>query len=220
MVKIQVHTEWVKVVSNSLQPHGLYSPRNSPGQNTGVGSLSLLQGTFPTQGSNPGLPHCRQILYQLSHKGSPRILECAAYPFSRGSSQPRNALKRELKCKSQSSHASHGSWAETARKGNVMSSMCPLRLWFSVRVITAVSLSPTEAKLQSLWHSFLGPGFHISSQGSTVFLWGHVSHMMLFLPSYCCVFRMSCKRKILKLNYKKYRIDARLVSWLTCWDPE
>ena len=53
---------------------------NSPGQNTGVGSLSLLQGIFPTQGSNPGLPHCRWILYQLSHKGSPRILEaeCAA----------------------------------------------------------------------------------------------------------------------------------------------
>ena len=59
------------VVSDSLQPHGLYSPWNSPGQNTGVGSLSLLQGIFPTQGSKPGLLHCRQILYQLSHKGSP-----------------------------------------------------------------------------------------------------------------------------------------------------
>ena len=58
------------VVSDSLQPCGLYSPWNSPGQNTGVGSLSLLQGIFPTQGSNPGLPYCRQILYQLSHKGS------------------------------------------------------------------------------------------------------------------------------------------------------
>ena len=44
---------------------------NSPGQNTGVGSLSLLQGIFPIQGSNPGLLHCRQILYQLSHKGNP-----------------------------------------------------------------------------------------------------------------------------------------------------
>ena len=51
-----------------------HSPWNSPGQNTGVGSLSLLQGIFPNQGSNPGLPHCRQILYQLSHKGSSRIL--------------------------------------------------------------------------------------------------------------------------------------------------
>ena len=46
-------------------------PWNSPGQNTGVGSLSLLQGIFLTQGLNPGLPHCRWIFYQLSHKGSP-----------------------------------------------------------------------------------------------------------------------------------------------------
>ena len=61
-----------------------------PGQNTGVGSLSLLQGIFPTQIFNPGCPHCRQILDQLSHQGSPWILEWVAYPFSRGSSQPRN----------------------------------------------------------------------------------------------------------------------------------
>ena len=47
------------VVFDSLQPHGLHSPWNSSGQNTGVSSLSLLQGIFPTQGSNPGLPHCR-----------------------------------------------------------------------------------------------------------------------------------------------------------------
>ena len=59
------------VVSDSLQPHGLHSPQNSPGQNTGVCSLSLLQGIFPTQGSNPGLPHSRWILYQLSYQGSP-----------------------------------------------------------------------------------------------------------------------------------------------------
>ena len=50
------------VMSDSSQPHRLYSSWNSPGQNTGVGSLSLLQGSFPTQGLNPGLPHCRQIL--------------------------------------------------------------------------------------------------------------------------------------------------------------
>ena len=81
------------VVSNSLRSHGLQSPRNSPGQNTGVGSLSLLQGIFPTQGSNPGLPHCREILYQLSHQGSPRILEWVAYPFSSGSSRPRNRTR-------------------------------------------------------------------------------------------------------------------------------
>ena len=61
------------VVSDSLRPHGLYSPWNSPGQNTGVVSLSLLQGTFPTQGSNPGLPHCWWSLYQLGHRGYKRI---------------------------------------------------------------------------------------------------------------------------------------------------
>ena len=54
----------------TLRPHGLYGPWNSPGQNTGVGSHSLLQGIFPTQGLNPALLHCRRILYQLSHKGS------------------------------------------------------------------------------------------------------------------------------------------------------
>ena len=59
------------VVSDSLRHHGLYSPWNSPGQNTGVGSLSLRQGIFPTQGSNPGLLHCRWILYQLSYQGNP-----------------------------------------------------------------------------------------------------------------------------------------------------
>ena len=68
----------------------LYICVYTAGQNPGVGSLSFLQGVFPTQASNPGLLHCRQILYQLSHKGSPRMLEGVAYPFSRGSSWTRN----------------------------------------------------------------------------------------------------------------------------------
>ena len=59
------------VVSDSLRPQGQYSPLNSPDQNTGVSGLSLPQGIVPTQGSNQGLLHCRQILYQLSHQGSP-----------------------------------------------------------------------------------------------------------------------------------------------------
>ena len=78
------------VMSNSLRPHGLYSPWNSLGQNTGVGSLSLLQRVFPTQGLNPGIPPWKWILYQLNHKGSPRMLEWVAYPFSSRSSGPRN----------------------------------------------------------------------------------------------------------------------------------
>ena len=65
--KVEEVSESSSVMSDSLQPHELYSPWNSPGQNTGVGSLCLLQGIFPTQGSNPDLLHYRQILYQLSH---------------------------------------------------------------------------------------------------------------------------------------------------------
>ena len=78
------------VISDFLRLHGLHSPWDSPGQNTGVGSLSLFQGIFPTQGLNPGLGHCRWILYQLSQKGSPRVVEWKAYCFSSRSSRPRN----------------------------------------------------------------------------------------------------------------------------------
>ena len=67
-IYIRSESESCSVMSVSLQPHGLYSPWNSPGWNTGVGSLSLLQGIFPNQGSNPGLLHCRRILYQLSQR--------------------------------------------------------------------------------------------------------------------------------------------------------
>ena len=87
-------------MSSSLQTHGLYCPWNSPGQNiptpgmeprspalqvdslsaglqgkpksTGVDSVSILQWIFPTQESNQGLLHCRQILYQLSHQRNPQ----------------------------------------------------------------------------------------------------------------------------------------------------
>ena len=61
---------------STLRSHRLYSLWNSPGQNTGVGNCSLLQGIFPTQGSNPGLLHCRQILYQLSYQGSLYMYVC------------------------------------------------------------------------------------------------------------------------------------------------
>ena len=85
------------VVYDSLQPHGLYSPCNSPGQNIGVGSRSLLQGIFLTQGLNPGLPHCRQILYQLNHQGSPRILGWVAYISSPGD-LPDTGLEAGVSC--------------------------------------------------------------------------------------------------------------------------
>ena len=61
-----VHSQWCLTLCD---PIGC-SPCNSPGQNTGGGRLSLLQGIFATQGSNPGFPHCRQILYHLSYQGA------------------------------------------------------------------------------------------------------------------------------------------------------
>ena len=61
------------VMSDSLQPHGLFNTWNAPGQNTGVGSHSLLQGIFPTQGSNPGLPHCRHPISSSLHQAPPSM---------------------------------------------------------------------------------------------------------------------------------------------------
>ena len=74
-------------------PPGSSVHGDSPGKNTVVGCHALLQRIFPTQGLNPGHPHCRWILYCLSHEGSPRILEWVTYAFSKGSSQPRNQTK-------------------------------------------------------------------------------------------------------------------------------
>ena len=73
---LYIYTSWKwshSFIFDSLQPRGLYSPWNSPDQNTEVGSISLLQGIFPTQWSNPGLLHCRWILDQLSYQGSPNM---------------------------------------------------------------------------------------------------------------------------------------------------
>ena len=70
-----VHGTWQALkwsVSNSLRPHVLYSPWDSLGQNTRVGSLSFLQGIFPTQGLNPGLPHCKVIFLPAEPRGKPK----------------------------------------------------------------------------------------------------------------------------------------------------
>jgi len=78
---LKSESESRSAVSDSLQTHG-HGPWNSPGQNIGMGNLSLLQGIFPIQGSNPGLPHCRRILDQLSHKGSPGFEKTTAKSHS------------------------------------------------------------------------------------------------------------------------------------------
>ena len=83
----------IKPRSPKLQVDSLLSEPPGKPMNTGVGSLSLLQGNFSAQVLNPDLLHCRQILYSLSHQGSPWILERVAYPFSRGTFWPRNWIR-------------------------------------------------------------------------------------------------------------------------------
>ena len=79
--------------SVDYSPPGSSVHGDSPGKNTGWVAMPPLQGIFPTQGSNPGLLHFRQILYHLSHQGSPWTLEWVAYPLSRGPSQPRDQTR-------------------------------------------------------------------------------------------------------------------------------
>ena len=78
------------VVSSSLRPYGLYSPWILQSRILEWVAFPFTRVSYQTQQSNPGLPHCRWILYHLSHKGSPRILEWVAYPFSSRSSGPRS----------------------------------------------------------------------------------------------------------------------------------
>ena len=77
---VKVKSESHSVVSDSLQPHELYSPWNSPDKNTGVSGHSL-QRIFPMQESNWGFLHCRQILYQLSYQGSPHLVKAMVFPI-------------------------------------------------------------------------------------------------------------------------------------------
>ena len=71
-------------------PPGSSVHGDSSGKDTRVGCHALFQVIFSTQGLNPGVLHCRQILYRLSHRESPRIMNWVSYPFSRGSFRPRN----------------------------------------------------------------------------------------------------------------------------------
>ena len=143
-------------------PMDFSSPWNSPGQNTGVNSLSLLQGFFPTHGLDPGLLHCRRILYQLSHQGSPRILEWVACPFSRGSSWPRNgtrvscvagrfftcwatreahAIKQQLKILLVSSY-----WFDFKRLTNYDLNNVPYSWVFSITISCQKQKQPTDCR--------------------------------------------------------------------------
>ena len=81
-----------KTIPAGKEPFRLLGPWDSPGKNSGVGCHALIQGIFPTQGSNPVLPHCKQILHQLSHQRTPlykiRICRCCALGTVLGKRKP------------------------------------------------------------------------------------------------------------------------------------
>ena len=151
------------VVPDSLRPCGLYSPWNSPGQSTGVGGLSLLQGIFATQGWKPGLLHCRQILYCLSHKGSPRILGWVAYPFSSGYSWPRNWTR--VFCIAGGFFPNWAMRKATVTQSSVNKHVCALsRVWLLETPWAVARQTPLSMGIfkQDYWSGlpFLSPGDH------------------------------------------------------------
>ena len=121
------------VGSDSLRPHGLYRllcPRDSPGKNTGVGCHALLQGTFPTQGSNLGILQCRQILYWPTHQcsfSSVQSLSCVWLFETHGLQRAR------LPCPSPTPGA--------------CSNSCPLSQWCHPTISSSVI--PFSSRLQS-----------------------------------------------------------------------
>ena len=165
-------------------------PWNSPGQNTGVCSLSLLQGIFPTQVSNPGLPHCRQILYQLSQQESPRILEWAAYSFSSRSSQPRNRTR--VSCIS-GYQLSFTNWAIREAQWKMIWAKIWMRMMLMVRLSEFLgwdSLKPAPVmelldkykfdSHENLWQGVMEVGIQWSFQGSSRIL-SHRSSWLITL---------------------------------------
>ena len=93
ILNVKSESESRSVMSNSLWHHGLYSPWNSSGQHTRVGTLSLLQGIFQAQGLNPGFPTLQADSLSPEPQGSPRLLEWIIYPFSSGSSRLSNQTR-------------------------------------------------------------------------------------------------------------------------------
>ena len=119
---------------------GLLCPWNSPGQNIGMGSHTLLQRIFPSQGLNPGLPHYRHILYHLSHQESPRTQEWVSYPFYSRSFQPRNLTR--VSC---AAGRFLTSWATRGVNGTY-------QFWLQLNWARAWVLSQIGHLKENLWH--------------------------------------------------------------------
>ena len=130
-------------MSDSLRPHGLSSPWNSPGQNTGVCAHSLSPGVFPTHRLNPGLPYCRQILYQLNHKGSNSKQYCLYIDWYIKTSRFWSTITAHTKKRKESKHntkLSHQITKEQKRKGRKNTYENKSRTISKMAIITYISI--------------------------------------------------------------------------------
>ena len=142
-------------VSDSLRPHGLYSLWNSPGQNTGEGSLSLLQGIFLTQGSNPGLLHCKQIRYCLCHQSKDTFIIDKNHRYRRRSMHlPSHACALEGSPQGMTQVETRKRWIAFSRE--TLLYVCVLFTTFvSLKILSEVSVEKGKFLAQSLLSQFL-----------------------------------------------------------------
>ena len=144
-------------MSNSLRSHELYSPWNSPGQNTGLGSLALLQGISPAQELNPGVLHCRQILYQLSHcTWNPHINDKSNDGMKRGDGPLEFRGPRFPSRSWKQSGPESRSWRQREWR-NILASSCPpiSHLRWATSTQKAVNMGAWQQKptrINSPWH--------------------------------------------------------------------
>ena len=147
---------WLFATSLDCSPPGSSVHGYSPSKSTGVGCHGLLQGIFPTQGSNQRLPQCRKTLNCLSHQGSPWMLEWEAYPPSRGSSQPRNWT--QVSCIAGgffTSWATRGAPPPFSGRGHCVPNLLPLPLYIKVPPVFAsylLRLSQDSTEQQGSWY--------------------------------------------------------------------
>ena len=153
-----------------LQPTRLFCPWDSPGKNAGVGCHSLLQGIFPTQGSNPGLLHCRQILYHLSHQGSPKVyIVLVQLSFLQ---KPKHLTGKLSFCISLGNHGPHHD--QRARAGRIRlraqitSWGAPVRVPTSQVAYTGVPTARRNPKLHKLSLRLIGGKTNTSMQISII----------------------------------------------------
>ena len=184
LVESACESESRSVTSDSLGPHGLYSPWNPPGQNTGVGSFSLFQGIFPTQESNPGLTHWRQSSHQLSHKGKTRstcsLIQLSYITYLRCYCELNRILIITFRCSgSTTDFLSPGHWHVSLAKETYQRKNKPSSVQFS-RSVLSDSLRPHKLQHARPPCPSATPRVHSNSCPSS--WWCHITNPSSVVP--------------------------------------